>query len=134
MSTPCVVTRYECKWEPDFNYFHHIFHMHAISTLFAIVIIALVLIAQHDAFGASLYDEERTYKRRDEDAVSFADEESTLLDLATDDEVDQIKNDIPDCVLLSDNTFGKILEKYFAANPSVAGLRWSSADFMRRVQ
>ena len=75
-------------------------------------------------FGASFYDQEFAFERRAVDANK----------IAIDNGYAQLKKDLPVCLTLSNTALKVALKTYLADNPSGAGRRKRSADFMRRFE
>ena len=102
--------------------------MHSTIGLFAIAIISLAVISQHDVFGASFYDQDYAFERRNEDALELAEEETIFLHAASDKELDELKKGITACMALPPISFQALLDKHFAENPFERRKR--SADLM----
>ena len=104
--------------------------MHSIGGLFAVAIISLVVISQHDVFGASFYDDEFDFERRVPPAKEITKEEKAAAIAILKDGLAQLKKGLPVCLALPDASFRAVLKKHFAENPSEAGRRKRSADLM----
>ena len=129
-----AVVRDEYKRQPNLHYSHYIFNMNPITGLVAIVLISLAVICEHNVHGASFYDDDFTFQRRDALTDWLAAQEKEFLDRATADQVSQLQKLLPACIALPDATFDKVLDEFFANNPPVVGRRKRSADFMRRFE
>ena len=88
-----------------------------------VAIISVVVLSQHEMFGASAYNEEQNVERRAVDASSVATEIPILLAAARDDEMARLKEVLPTCLALPADLFRAKVAKPYAGVLFVDGRR-----------